>query len=91
MMEPKAKTEKGTGLLEYLEDIIGTTRYKRPLFLMNQRLDKLNEERTEKNNRCRLAEREVSDLELPKNAAVDYLKLENKLVVTQNLHMQKYV
>lgn len=90
-MKPKGETENAPGLLEYLEDIIGTNRYRRPLILLNQRLEKLNEERTEKHNRCRLAEQEMKDLEQPKDTAVEYLKMENKLVYTQNLHYQKYV
>lgn len=28
MMKPKAQTEHDTGMLEYLEDIIGTSRFK---------------------------------------------------------------
>lgn len=91
LMKPKGESENDPGLLEYLEDIIGTTRYRRPLILLNQKLEKLNEERTEKHNRCRLAEQEMKDLELPKNEAVDYLKLENKLMFTQNIHYQKYM
>ena len=91
MMKPKAGTPNECGLLEYLEDIVGTTRYKKPLLLINDRLDRLNEERSEKHNRCRLAEREMKDLEIPMTEAVEYLKLENKLCTVQNLHMQVYV
>lgn len=91
MMKAKAQAPNETGLLEYLEDIIGTERYKKPLTLINERLEKLNEERTEKHNRCRLAEREMKDLELPMTQAVDYLKLENKLFQAQNLHLQLYI
>lgn len=91
MMKPKGLQPNETGLLEYLEDIIGTERYKKPLMLINERLEKLNDERTEKHNRCRLAEREMKDLELPMTQAVDYLKLENKLHQTQNLHLQLYI
>lgn len=91
MMKPKVIQPGDRGLLEYLEDIIGTERYKKPLFLINERLEKLNDERTEKNNRCRLAEREMKDLELPMTQAVDYLKLENKLYQAQNLHLQLYI
>lgn len=91
MMKPKAGTPNECGLLEYLEDIVGTARYKKPLMLMNDRLDRLNEERHEKHNRCRLAEREMKDLEQPMTEAVEYLKLENKLCTTNNLHMQVYI
>lgn len=91
MMKAKAQAPNETGLLEYLEDIIGTERYKKPLTLINERLEKLNEERTEKHNRCRLAEREMKDLELPMSQAVEYLKIENKLYQAQNLHLQLYI
>ena len=91
MMKPKVINQGDRGLLEYLEDIIGTIRYKKPLFHINERLETLNEERTEKHNRCRLAEREMKDLELPMTQAVDYLKLENKLYQEQNLHLQLYI
>lgn len=91
LMKPKAMQPGESGLLEYLEDIIGTERYKRPLVLINERLDKLNDERTEKNNRCRLAEREMKDLELPMTQAVEYLQLENKMYQAQNLHLQLYI
>lgn len=91
MMKPKVVMPGDRGLLEYLEDIIGTQRYKRPLFLINERLEKLNDERMEKHNRCRLAEREMKDLELPMTQAVDYLKLENKLFQAQNVHYQLYI
>lgn len=91
MMKSKAQAPNECGLLEYLEDIIGTERYKKPLLQINDRLEKLNEERTEKHNRCRLAEREMKDLEQPMTQAVEYLKMENKLYQAQNLHWQLYV
>lgn len=90
MMKSKAQNPNECGLLEYLEDIIGTERYKKPLAQISERLEKLNEERTEKHNRCRLAEREMKDLELPMTHAVEYLKKENKLYQAQNLHWQLY-
>ncbi|XP_053663225.1 structural maintenance of chromosomes protein 4 [Anopheles marshallii] len=91
MMKAKAQTENECGLLEYLEDIVGTTRYKQPLLKINERVDSLNEERTEKHNRCKLAEREMKDLEKPMNEAVEYLKLENTLTRVRNQQIQKYI
>lgn len=91
MMKSKAQAPNECGLLEYLEDIIGTERYKKPLVQINDRLETLNEERTEKHNRCRLAEREMKDLEMPMTQAVEYLKVENRLYQAQNLHWQLYV
>uniref|UniRef100_A0A182J7N8 Structural maintenance of chromosomes protein n=1 Tax=Anopheles atroparvus TaxID=41427 RepID=A0A182J7N8_ANOAO len=91
MMKSKAQTENDCGLLEYLEDIVGTTRYKQPLLKINERVDALNEERTEKHNRCKLAEREMKDLEKPMAEAVEYLKQENTLTRTKNQQIQKYI
>uniref|UniRef100_A0A182QGQ9 Structural maintenance of chromosomes protein n=1 Tax=Anopheles farauti TaxID=69004 RepID=A0A182QGQ9_9DIPT len=91
MMKSKAQTENECGLLEYLEDIVGTTRYKEPLLKINERVDALNEERTEKHNRCKLAEREMKDLEKPMAEAVEFLKQENTLTRTRNQQIQKYL
>ncbi|XP_063698860.1 structural maintenance of chromosomes protein 4 [Culicoides brevitarsis] len=91
MMKSKAQTPTECGLLEYLEDIIGTTRYKKPLQLINERVEELNEKRTEKHNRCKMAEREMKDLEKPMKEAVEHLKLENSFFRTQNLQIQKYL
>ncbi|XP_037817646.1 structural maintenance of chromosomes protein 4 [Lucilia sericata] len=91
MMKPKGQTEAECGMLEYLEDIVGTTRYKEPLVKINERVEQLTEERTEKHNRCKLAEREMNDLEQPYNEAVEYLRQENENTRTKNLRIQKYL
>ncbi|XP_034666662.1 structural maintenance of chromosomes protein 4 [Drosophila subobscura] len=91
MMKPKGLTENETGMLEYLEDIVGTQRYKQPLDQINQRVDQLTDDRTEKHNRCKLAERDMKDLEQPFNEAVEYLKKENDLVRTKSWVYQKSI
>ncbi|XP_049547836.1 structural maintenance of chromosomes protein 4 [Anopheles darlingi] len=91
MMKSKAQTENECGMLEYLEDIVGTTRYKQPLLKIHERAELLNDERAEKHNRCKLAEREMKDLEKPMGEAVEYLKLENTLTRTKNQQIQKYI
>ncbi|XP_073826332.1 structural maintenance of chromosomes 4-like protein gluon [Musca autumnalis] len=91
MMKPKGLVEGECGMLEYLEDIVGTTRYKEPLVKINERVELLTEERTEKHNRCKLAEREMKDLEQPYNDAVEYLRQENENTRTKNLRIQKYL
>ncbi|BFF94349.1 structural maintenance of chromosomes protein 4 [Drosophila madeirensis] len=91
MMKPKGLTENETGMLEYLEDIVGTQRYKQPLDQINQRVDQLTDDRTEKHNRCKLAERDMKDLEQPFNEAVEYLRKENDLVRTKSWVYQKSI
>lgn len=91
MMKPKAAIPAECGLLEYLEDIIGTSRYKEPLEKIFALLEVLNEERTQKHNRCKLAEREMKDLEQPMKEAVDYLRKENQLTRIYNTQYQKKI
>lgn len=48
MLKPKAANEHEEGLLEYLEDIIGTIKYKSMLEEVTVEIEKVNEIRTEK-------------------------------------------
>ena len=64
LMKPKAQTEHEDGLLEYLEDIIGTTEYKPKIEAASELVEKFNDERGEKLNRLRVVEREKSSLEV---------------------------
>ena len=47
-MKPKAPSEHEDGILEYLEDIIGTNVYKEPIEELGRRVEELNEARGEK-------------------------------------------
>lgn len=63
-MKPKGANEHEDGLLEYLEDIIGTSKYKQPIEDAQVRLDQINEARGERLGRLKLVEREKSGLEV---------------------------
>ena len=76
-MKPKAATEHEDGLLEYLEDIIGTSKYKEPIDEALVEMERLQEERTIKLNRLRIVEKEKGALEAKKREAEDYLRLKN--------------
>ncbi|XP_012275364.1 structural maintenance of chromosomes protein 4 isoform X2 [Orussus abietinus] len=84
MMKPKGQSEGDIGMLEFLEDIIGTTRYKEPLEKLSQKVETLSEYRIEKLNRLRILEKEKSNLEEPMRSAVEYLKLENEITRLQH-------
>lgn len=58
MMKPKAVNEHEDGLLEYLEDIIGSNKYIGPIGEASAELEGLNDKRLEKVNRMKIAERE---------------------------------
>ena len=48
MMKPKAQSEHEEGMLEYLEDIIGSSRFKEPIEQLSSEVESLNEARGEK-------------------------------------------
>ena len=47
-MKPKAQTEHDEGMLEFLEDIIGTSQYKEPIEELCKKVEELNETRGDK-------------------------------------------
>jgi len=79
-MKSKAPSEHEDGLLEYLEDIIGTSKYKEPIDESMAEMERLSELRTEKMNRLRIVEREKNALEEKKREAENYLRLQNEHV-----------
>ena len=48
MMKPKAQSEHEEGMLEYLEDIIGSSRFKERIEQLSSEVESLNEARGEK-------------------------------------------
>ncbi|KAK7470998.1 Structural maintenance of chromosomes protein 4 [Stygiomarasmius scandens] len=89
-MKPKG-TEHDEGLLEYLEDIIGTSKYKEPIDQAMVKMEELQEERSDKLNRLRLVEKEKNALEDKKKEAEDYLRLLNQLARAQSRLYQWYI
>jgi len=58
MMAPKGKTENDEGLLEYLEDIIGSNSYLEETTEAEAKVEVLTEQRQEKLNRVKAVEKE---------------------------------
>lgn len=90
-MKPKAANEHDDGLLEYLEDIIGTSRYKSPIEESAGEVDMLNEVCMEKGSRVQHVEKEKNSLEDKKNKALAYIKDENELASKQSALYQVYM
>ncbi|KAF8633608.1 hypothetical protein AX15_001396 [Amanita polypyramis BW_CC] len=90
-MKPKAVTEHEDGLLEYLEDIIGTSKYKEPIEEALVEMDHLQEERIIKLNRLRIVEKDKSALEDKKREAENYLRLKNDHVRAVSRLWQWYI
>ena len=91
LMKPKAQTEHDTGMLEFLEDIVGTSRFKVPIEQLAKKVEEYNEMRVEKLNRVKLVEKEKDDLEPAMQAAIGFIRLENEK--TEKLYRQtlKYI
>ena len=90
-MKPKAANEHDDGLLEYLEDIIGTSKYKTPIEESATEVETLNEVCVEKNSRVQHVEKEKNGLESKKNKALAYIKDENELCYKHSALYQVYV
>lgn len=90
-MKPKAANEHDDGLLEYLEDIIGTSKYKSPIEESATEVDNLNEVCVEKGARVQHVEKEKNSLEEKKNKALAYIKDENELAFKQSALYQVYI
>lgn len=83
-MKPKGQNENDTGMLEFLEDIIGTSRYKEPLEKLVNKVEVLTECKIEKLHRLRVVQKEKENLEEPMQEAVQYLKMENSITKLQH-------
>jgi structural maintenance of chromosome 4 len=73
-MKPKTPTEHEDGLLKYLEDIIGTSKYKEPIEEAMVEIEQLQDDHGDKLNRLRIAEKDKNALEDKKREAEDYLR-----------------
>ncbi|KAL2801273.1 RecF/RecN/SMC [Aspergillus keveii] len=90
-MKPKAANEHEDGLLEYLEDIIGTSKYKQPIEEAATELETLNDVCVEKNNRVQHVENEKTALVDKKDKALAYIREENELSQKQSALYQIYI
>ena len=90
-MKPKAGNEHEDGLLEYLEDIIGTSKYKAPIEESATEVETLNEICLEKSGRVQHVEKEKNNLEDKKNKALAFIRDENELTMKQAALYQLYI
>nr|WJN25099.1 condensin complex subunit [Pseudozyma flocculosa] len=89
-MPPRAKNEHEEGLLEYLEDIIGTSCFKTPIEEQAKLVDEANEKRAEKLGRLKIVQKEKDALEARKREAERFLRAQNELTRRQSALWQLY-
>ncbi|KAG9251048.1 RecF/RecN/SMC [Emericellopsis atlantica] len=89
-MKPKAPNEHDDGLLEYLEDIIGTSKYKTPIEESATEVEMLNDICAEKSGRVQHVEKEKNSLEDKKDKALGFMRDENELAAKQSALYQLF-
>lgn len=87
-MKAKAEKENDDGLLEYLEDIIGTSKYKPMIDESLVKVEELNQACMEKENRFELVENDTSMLEEKKTEALRFLEMEKRLINKKSIKYQ---
>lgn len=90
-MPPKARNEHEEGLLEYLEDIIGTSRFKEEIETAAKTVDECNEQRGERLSRLKIVQREKDAMEGKKREAESLLRDQNALTRHQSMLWQIYM
>eukprot|EP01134_Creolimax_fragrantissima_P001134 CFRG1134T1 len=92
MMKPKAKDENDEGLLEYLEDLIGSDVFKQPITDAADEAEKLNDVRQEKLNRVKAVGKEKERLQPHMQEAIKYIENCNARTDLQNhlIQVHKY-
>lgn len=88
MMAPKGKTEDDEGLLEYLEDIIGSNKYVEQANEAAAHVETLSEQRQERLNRVKALEKEKESLEGAKLEAEALLGKERDIRRKKNILIQ---
>ena len=91
MMPPRGKNEGDEGLLEYLEDIIGSSKYVQETEEAAVVVETLTEQRQEKLNRVKAVEKEKDSLESAKQEAESLLRKEREIRSKQNILYQMQI
>lgn len=88
MMAPKGKNEGDEGLLEYLEEIIGSNKFVEEITFVSDQLDSLSEARQERLNRVKAVEKEKDSLESAKQEAESLLAKDREIQREKNILLQ---
>ncbi|KAL0486276.1 structural maintenance of chromosome protein [Acrasis kona] len=91
LMKPKAPNEHEDGLLEYIEDIIGTNKYVEKIEQAYKNFEDLTEQRTHKVAVLKGAEREKNSLQEAKEEADDYVQKKTSLIQMRHKSSQVHL
>ena len=85
LMKPKATRENEIGLLEYLEDIIGSHIYKKKIEEIELVYDSSMKVKREKIELVKISEKDLASLEDSKRIAIKYVKKEKQIFQLTNV------
>jgi len=75
-MKPKSGDPDKPGMLEYLEEIIGSNKYQSRIEELEKQNEVLQEQKREKGQRMNITEADLEKLNDSKNLAVDFIRKE---------------
>lgn len=92
LMPPKAEKEGDDGLLEYLEDIIGTSKYKEEIAELESKVDSLRLDCKEKRQRLGIVEEDILSMNDVRKRAENSMKASNRAstIKSQLLQVRKF-
>ncbi|KAN0040303.1 hypothetical protein ACTA71_012193 [Dictyostelium dimigraforme] len=88
MMKPKGIHPGEEGLLEYLEDIIGSKKYLADIEATGKLIEDIGDKRTSSNNRMKVVEKERDALQQDRDIALEYIDKELKLIHCKSIYFQ---
>ncbi|XP_026479399.1 structural maintenance of chromosomes protein 4-like [Ctenocephalides felis] len=89
LMRSMGRNENEVGMLEYMEDIIGTSRYKTALKNLQNKVEELIVSKSEKISNAEIARQQLEDCRKPRDNAVEFFQIENKIANYKNILLQK--
>lgn len=91
MMKPKAEKEDEEGMLEYLEDIIGSSRLKSLIGKLQTKIEKINDRRVIQLQRVQHTEKEKMQLDGTVREVLGQMRLENAITLINDkiFHFKK--
>lgn len=78
MMPSKGNKANDIGLLEYLEDIIGSSKYSEKVEQLRETLEAKREDRTEKQNVVTVIREQIKNMKTEKDETLTFMKIETK-------------
>ncbi|KAL6067100.1 Structural maintenance of chromosomes protein 4 [Balamuthia mandrillaris] len=88
LMKPRGQNKNDVGMLEYLEDLIGSNEFVEAIEESGKLVESLSEERNEQVARVRIVEKERDGLEAAKNEAMEYIYKEKEIMEKQSILYQ---